>query len=427
MRILMLSDVYFPRINGVSTSIETFRAGLCAEGVATTLVAPRYPVTKSRTAAPAAAADSRTDDPDIIRLPAWRVPFDPEDRLMSWRAARALAPQLARGRYDLIHVQTPFTAHYAGLALGRHLGLPVIASYHTLFEEYLYHYLPALPREWLRGLARRFARRQCNALATVIVPSAAMAARLRDYGVETPIEILPTGIPLPRFQHGDGRRFRARHGIAPEQPVALFVGRVAHEKNIDFLLEAARQALRQCPDLLLLVTGEGPARAALERLAETLGLTANIRFLGYLDRASDLPDAYAGADLFVFASRTETQGLVLLEAMAAGLPVLALAEMGTADILAGEHGCVIGADDVAGFAAQMASLLTDGARRARLAAAARAHAAQWSAPALARRLAALYAQRLGAQRVPIDSSPLPRALDLAAPVQADLREAQPPG
>lgn len=423
MRILMLSDVYFPRINGVSTSIETFRAGLQAEGVATTLIAPRYTAKVGHTAAP---ADSRTDDPDLIRLPAWRVPFDPEDRLMSWRAALALAPQLARHRYDLIHVQTPFTAHYAGLALGRRLGLPVIASYHTLFEEYLYHYLPALPREWLRGLARRFSRRQCNDLATVIVPSGAMAARLRDYGVETPIEILPTGIPLQRFRHGDGARFRARHGIAPDRPVALFVGRVAHEKNIDFLIEAVDQARRQCPDLLLLITGEGPARAALERQAANLGLTAHVRFLGYLDRASDLPDAYAGADLFVFASRTETQGLVLLEAMAAGLPVLALAEMGTADILAGEHGCVIGADDVAGFAWQMAELLNDGARRARLAEAARAHAASWSDPVLARRLTSLYAQLAGAPRFPVSSSPLPRVLDLAASVHAGVGETRPP-
>ena len=404
MRILMISDVYFPRVNGVSTSIETFRKCLGQAGVEVTLMAPRY-------------GREETEEPlDLIRLPASAIPLDPEDRLMSYRAALARAPQLAREPYDLIHIQTPFVAHYAGVALARKLGLPAVATYHTLFEEYLYHYISFLPREWLRGLARRFSRQQCNELAGVIVPSRAMAERLTEYGVQVETEVLPTGIPLQRFAKGDRQAFRQRYGIAPERPVALFVGRVAHEKNIGFLLEAARLALEEQPELLLVITGEGPARPALERQAEQLGIAAQVLFLGYLDRERELPDTYAGADLFVFSSRTETQGLVLLEAMAAGLPVLGLAAMGTADILAPERGAVVGQDDVAGFARQMAALLGDPARLQALAAAAVPYAAEWSDQAMAHRLAAFYTQlterHRTAGRLPLPApSPLPRALN----------------
>jgi 1,2-diacylglycerol 3-alpha-glucosyltransferase len=376
MRVALLSDVYFPRVNGVSTSIETFRRELPAFGVETLLVAPAY--------------GGEPTAPDLIRLPARPVPRDPEDRLMGYRAALALEGRLREARVDLVHIQTPFVGHYAGVSLARRLGVPVLATYHTLFEEYLHHYLPLLPAGALRCLARRLSRSQCNALDCIVVPSPAMARRLADYGVTTRSEILPTGIPCAQFAGGDGTHFRRRIGIPSERPVALFVGRVAFEKNIGFLIEAVDRARTTVPDLLFLVAGEGPARAALVAEVAARGLGDTVRFLDYLDRATDLPDCYAAADLFVFASRTETQGLVLLEALAAGTPVLALAEMGTAEILAPGEGTVTSPADPADFAGLMAELLGDRPRLAALAAAGPAHAARWSDQAQAGRLALLY-------------------------------------
>jgi 1,2-diacylglycerol 3-alpha-glucosyltransferase len=376
MRVALLSDVYFPRINGVSTSIETFRRALPAFGVETLLVAPAY-------------ADEPAT-PDVIRLPARPVPRDPEDRLMSYRAALAVESQLRSAGIDLIHIQTPFVGQYAGLALARRLGVPVLATYHTLFEEYLHHYLPVLPAGILRGLARWLSRSQCNALDRVIVPSPAMARRLADYGVTTACEVLPTGIPCAQFGQGDGPRFRQAFGIPADRPVALFVGRVAFEKNIGFLIEAVDRARTRLPDLLFLIAGEGPARAALAAEVAARGLGDAVRFLDYLDRGSELPDCYAAADLFVFASRTETQGLVLLEALAAGTPVLALAEMGTTEIMAPGEGTVTSPDEPGAFATLLADLLTDRTRLATLAQAAPAHAERWSEQALAGRLARLY-------------------------------------
>ena len=330
MRVVMLSDVYFPRVNGVSTAIQTYRRALGLHGVDVRLVAPEY-------GRPCA------DDGDvwITRVPARPVPGDPEDRLVRWGRMHETVEAVVEQGCDLIHVQTPFVAHYAGCATARRYGVPLIATYHTLFEEYLKHYAPLLPAGLLRGLARRFSRRQCNALDAVIVPSRAIEHRLGEYGVTTPMHVLPTGISLSTPVEDGRETFRERHGIDPARPVALFVGRVAHEKNIDYLLDVVDLARAWVPDILLVIAGEGPARDSLRRSVAERGLQACVQFIGYMDRQSELPACYAAADVFVFASRTETQGLVLLEAMAAGLPVVALAEMGTVDILGAGRGAVV--------------------------------------------------------------------------------------
>ena len=375
MRVLMVSDVYFPRVNGVSTSIETFRRTLLAQGVEVKLVVPRY--------------GDEPEEPGIIRVAGRPVPGDREDRLLGWRAMHA-AVRAAAQDCDLIHVQTPFVAHYAGVKAARQLGLPVLATYHTLFEEYLQHYAPWLPAAWLRGQARALSRRQCNQLDAVIVPSSAMRQRLENYGVTVPLHVLPTGIPLAQFAGGDGPAFRLRQGIDPARPLALFVGRVAHEKNIGFLLAALQEARQSLPEVLLLIAGEGPAMRDLQAKTLELGLGDAVKFIGYLDRGRGLPDCYAAADIFVFASRTETQGLVLLEAMAAGLPVVALAEMGTVDILAPGRGCVVPSATPAAFGRAMADLLSQPTLWRRLAEAAPRYAAEWSDAAMAERLADCY-------------------------------------
>jgi glycosyltransferase involved in cell wall biosynthesis len=274
--------------------------------------------------------------------------------------------------------------------VARRRGLPVVATYHTLFEEYLFHYVPLVPRSLMRAAARRISRTQCDALDAVVVPSTAMRDTLERYGVRSRIEIVPTGVPLPEFSCGDGARFRAEHGIATSRPLLVYVGRVAFEKNIEFLLRVLALVRRGVPDVLLVVCGEGPALAHLKRLARKLGIEDAVRFVGYLDRATRLLDCYRAADAFVFASRTETQGLVLLEAMALGVPVVSTAVMGTRDIVAPERGAIVAGDDAADFAACVTRLLRDPPLRARLSAEGREYAGCWSASALAQRMEAFY-------------------------------------
>ena len=341
MRVLMVSDVYFPRVNGVSTSIETFRRTLSAHGVEVKLVVPRY--------------GNELYEPGIVRVAGRPVPGDREDRLVGWRAMHRAVLEAAQD-CDLIHVQTPFIAHYAGLKAARKLGLPVVATYHTLFEEYLQHYAKPIPPSWLRGQARALSRRQCNQLDAVIVPSTAMRQRLESYGVKSPMHVLPTGIPMAQFAGGSGMRFRQKFGIAESRPMALFVGRVAHEKNIGFLLEALVQARQIRPDVLLVIAGEGPAMADLRAQTTALGLQ------------------------------------VLLEAMAAGVPVIALSEMGTIDILAPARGAFSPPNDPRAFGEVLGQFLKHPESWRHLNDEAPIYAQEWTDVAMAERLARLYSE-----------------------------------
>ncbi|PKM45630.1 MAG: glycosyl transferase family 1 [Gammaproteobacteria bacterium HGW-Gammaproteobacteria-1] len=384
LRILMISDVYFPRVNGVSTSIQTFRRELHALGHEVTLIVPDYGV------------DHGDDDDGIIRIPSRQVLFDPEDRLMRRGAIIDLLPRLKAEQYDLVHIQTPFVAHYLGLRLAQELNAPVVESYHTFFEEYLFHYIPFLPRPWLRAAARRFSRWQCNSVDSVVVPSSAMLEVLRAYGVRSEAAIIPTGIELAEFSHGDGAAFRQQHGIPAGRPLLVFVGRVAFEKNIDFLLRMLVRVRQDVPEVLLVIAGQGPAVAHLRTLTERLGLQEHVRFIGYLARGGELQGCYAAGDIFVFASRTETQGLVLLEAMALGVPVVSTAVMGTRDVLHAGEGAIIAPEDEGGFAGAVTTLLRNRERREALGVAARHYAAGWAAPRLAQKLADHYADTVAA-------------------------------
>ena len=381
MRILMISDVYFPRINGVSTSTQIFRDEFRRRGHQVTLIAPHYP-------------NCTQDDEDIIRIPSRQVLFDPEDRMMRRQDVLALLPRLRAERYDLIHIQTPFVAHHLGVKLARALHLPSIETYHTFFEEYLFHYVPFVPKAWMRALARHFTRRQCNAVDSVVVPSSAMSEILTRYGVTTPMKIIPTGMELEKFQGCNGAAFRQRYAIPAERPTLVHIGRVAHEKNIGFLLHMLQVLRCSIPQILLIIAGEGPALASLRKLTSQLGLSSHVLFVGYLSRADALLDCYCAGNAFVFASRTETQGLVLLEAMALGVPVVSTAVMGTKDILEPRRGALVAQEDPLRFADTVKQLLENEFLHKRLCKEAREYVKEWSAPVMAERLLEYYRQLL---------------------------------
>ena len=381
MRILMISDVYFPRINGVSTSIKTFKNELETLGHEVTLIVPVY------------TAEQNCDpvsDPSVIRVPSRYLWLDPEDRAMRWGNIFALREQLTHKQYDILHIQTPFIAHYVGVSLAKKLNIPRVETYHTYFEEYLYHYIPFLPKSWMKYVARHYTKTQCNDLDAVIVPSTAMQEVLVNYGVATHTEVLPTGIELDKFRDGDGEKFRKAYNIPVDRPTLVFIGRVAFEKNIDFLLNVVDQVRKSIPDVLLLIAGEGPALPHLKKLANTLRLNSNVLFLGYLDRNKELLDCYASGDAFVFASNTETQGLVLLEAMALGVPVVSTAVMGTKDILAPKKGALVCNETVNEFADNIIRLLKDPTLRATLSQEALDYVKTWSSLSMAKKLLQFY-------------------------------------
>jgi glycosyltransferase involved in cell wall biosynthesis len=377
MNILMISDVYFPRINGVSTSIITFRQELLRLGHQVMLVAPDY-------------GQCSADEQHILRIPARQLPFDPEDRIMLAKNIFKQRMALRRQRFDIVHIQTPFIAHYVGVKLAKELRIPRIETYHTFFEEYFAHYIPLLPNRLLRGAARLFSRRQCNNLDGLIVPSQAMYEVLQEYRVKTPMRIIPTGINPHQFRNGKGLTFRVRHGISPTRPTLVHVGRVAFEKNIDFLLYMVEKLKQRFSDILLIIAGEGPALPHLRQLGKQLGISANLLFVGYLPRETTLADCYQAGDVFVFASRTETQGLVLLEAMSLGVPVVSTAVMGTKSLLNADCGALVAEENVADFAAKVTQILENFSLRQKLAKAGKTYARHWGTEKPAQQLLAFY-------------------------------------
>ncbi len=378
MNVCMITDVYFPRVNGVSTSIMTFRRSLKELGHTSTLVAPDY--------------GDESHDAEVVRIASRHLFMDPEDRLMKIRRIRDLTACLRRRNFDIIHIQTPFVAHVAGMRLARALDLPVVETYHTHFEEYLYHYMPLLPKRFMRLLARMLTRHQAGQVDELIVPSLAMKEVLRSYGIRTPATILPTGIEVNGFGEGDRKAFSRRYGIDPRRPVLVTVGRVALEKNIGFLLDVVAELRTRLPDVLLIIAGEGPAQARLEKRITELEIEYNVMMIGYLERGQDLWNCYAAGDLFVFASKTETQGLVLLEAMALGVPVVSTAELGTRDILCAGKGALVSKPDINDFVEKIMQILSSKSLRERLAAEGREYVNSWSAEYMAKRLIDFYSR-----------------------------------
>lgn len=321
---------------------------------------------------------------------------------MQWGALNRVLGAIPRGHIDLVHIHTPFIAHYAAARFARNNGLPCVATYHTFFEEYLHHYVPVLPRRIGRFLARSFTRSQCDDVQALIAPSDPMRDVLLEYGVSTPIHVLPTGLPADRFNPGVAERFRAEARIPAGRPLVTYVGRVAHEKNIEFLVKVFEEARKSVPEAMLVIAGEGPARESLRQLVVRLGLEKDVHFAGYLDRNTGLLDCYAAADVFVFASRTETQGLVLLEAMAQGTPVVSTAELGTRSILKAGCGALVVEEQLPAFAAAVVRVLQDGDLRKDLSERGQTYARTWSSAIMARKLADLYESlrlSLGAERV----------------------------
>lgn len=354
MRVAFFTNNYLPFRGGVTTAVETLRAGLAAGGHAAWVFAP---------GAPGAA-----DPPFVFRYPSipaptypgFAVPVPGSPRLA--RRARELRP-------DVVHAQHPFLLGVTGRRLARRLGVPLVFTYHTRYEKYA-HYVP-LPERLVGALAVRLACRFAASADLVVAPSASIAETLRARGVHGPVAVIPTGVPLDRFRPGDRAAARATLGIAPDRLVCLYVGRLDREKSVERVLDAFALVAGALPEAELILVGQGTHTAALRRHAAASPGRERVRFAGSHDQAA-LPPFYQAADLFLFASETETQGLVLAEAHACGLAAVAVRASGVEEVVVdGETGVLTkaAAQDLADAAI---GLLLDPARRAAMGAAGRA-------------------------------------------------------
>ncbi|HWP34035.1 MAG TPA: glycosyltransferase family 1 protein, partial [Thermodesulfobacteriota bacterium] len=348
MRIALVSEAIPPQTNGVVTTLGRLAAHLAGRGHELLLIGPRYRENAGR--------------PGLVDVPAVPLPFYPEMRvaLPFWRRAFAALDRFAP---DLVHVATPATLGWAAVRHARRRGYPVVSSYHTNLTAYsLYYHLGAVvPIAW------RYLRWFHNATRRTYCPTPAVQAELAARGIER-TELWPRGVDPDRFSPAHrSPALRARYGFAADDPVLLYVGRLAREKELDRLFRAYAALRPRFPGLRLLLVGDGPDRP---RLARTYG-GEGVVFAGR-QTGEALAAHYASADVFAFPSPTETFGNVVQEALASGLPVVAVAAGGVRDVVrAEETGLLADPRDPEAFGRQLARLLGDRALRARLAAAGR--------------------------------------------------------
>ena len=292
----------------------------------------------------------------------------------------------SRARIDVVHTHSPFLMGGSTRA-ARRLKLPLVFTYHTVYEEYV-HYSP-VARGLAKRLMRMISRRYCNDCDTVIVPTQAIRDLLDRYGVQTEVVVNPTGIDLSRYERLDRGFLRQKLGIPADHRILLFVGRLGKEKNVHFLIRAFSRIAQEDDRVTLVMVGGGPERVDLEQLARSLGMEQKVVFAGAM-QPGDMPTVYAGGDIFVFTSTTDTQGMVITEAMAAGLPVVAVKAYGSGNVV--DHGIngLLTSVDEAEFAAAVVALLRDASLFSRLALGTRQKAEEMSSTRCAKRLEQVY-------------------------------------
>ncbi len=380
VRVGLFTDSFKPYVSGVVRSIEVLRRGLAGRGHRVFVFAPRYP------------GDAERED-GVFRFCSLPSPTHGEFRLglpLSWR----LGDTVRRLGLDIVHVHSPFLMGWLGLRCARRHRLPLVFTYHTFYHHYV-HYFP-FARSWAARAVTAWSARFAGACDLVVAPSPGAAAFLREIGVGSPLAVVPTGVDLDLLARGNGLAFRRRHGLEGV-PLLLYVGRVAREKDLPFLLRAFGSVSAAVPAARLVVTGDGPALEEVRALAGAEGLEARVVFTGRLEGA-ELAGCYRAADVFVFPSLTETQGLVLAEAMAAGLPVVARRAAALGAVLDDGREGFLCAGDEEEFARLAALLLRDAGLRRRMGDMARRRAERFSAVEMVGRLEEYYLELLPRRR-----------------------------
>jgi phosphatidylinositol alpha 1,6-mannosyltransferase len=387
LKILFCTDTYPPQVNGVSVVTAISVRGLTERGWQCAVVAPKYPASQGSAFARDETGAHRVAAEALTVIPSAPLPVYPDIRL-SWPSIGRVHRAVAGFAPDIVHCATEFVIGRMGMREATRRSIPVTTSYHTDFARYTASY--GVP--WLREPVMRSIIRFHQRARRTFTPGGPARDDLVARGVKH-VEVWGRGVDIERF-HPSRRdaALRAKLGLA-DRFVFLHVGRLAAEKGADLILEAYRAATTRLPadSTRLVIAGEGPSRAALERDAPP-----GTVFLGFVDREHELPRLYASSDAFTFASTTETLGLVILEAMASGLPVIAAPAGGVADHLRdGVNGLAYPAGNVDAFTAAMVSLASDHTRCAALGRGARATAEGLSWEKELDRLDASYREVLG--------------------------------
>ncbi len=381
----MVTNTFTPHVGGVAHSVERFTVEYKRMGHQVLVVAPTF-------------EGEDGEDPEVVRVPAIQH-FNGSDFSVPMPIPRLVAAEVQTFDPDIVHSHHPFLLGDTALRVAAWRDIPVVFTHHTLYERYT-HYVP-VNQSRLAHFVVELTTGYCNLCDAVIAPSRSIERLLRHRGVTSPIKVIPTGIDLERFQAGDGAAFRRRRGIAANACVIGHVGRLAEEKNLAFLAAAVARFLASRAESRFLVVGEGSAQETIAGKLAERGLADRLLAVGRL-MGRELANAYAAMDVFAFASHSETQGIVLVEAMAAGVPVVAVDAPGVREVVRDrKNGRLLPHDSEEEFAAALRWVVDlDRDRRGRVAASLAATAKSYSGPVTAEKSLALYSKLIGQRPAP---------------------------
>jgi len=394
MRVAMFTDAYWPRVNGVTVSVDSFSRALVKEGHEVIIVCSSYP---QNIINPVSFQNETKADNliKIVKVPSLPNNISKEDRVAKLHKMNWVFKQLDPFNPDVVHINTEFVIGEFGIWYARTHNLPVIYTLHTMWEDYAPNYFPYVPEKIIRlvgrGVLKSFIRRAYR----VIVPTPQIDELVKTYKLKTNTFMLPTGIEITMFENNEAKSADYRKKLEESFPklkgkrLLLFAGRVAKEKNISFLLNILPDILEKHPNVALLIAGNGPDLEYYKEEARKIGIEEQCVFPGYFDR-KDLAIVYSISDVFMFPSLTDTQGLVTLEAMLSGTPVVAIGAMGTLTVMGGDNGGFMVKDDTQEFTARVLDLLGNADLHKKKSEEAKIHARSWSIEELTKKLVLFY-------------------------------------
>ncbi len=407
MNIAFFTDAYYPRINGVAVSVRSYATKLAEMGHSVCIVCCNYGDGEDKKDKNKKRSFLQDDElhPNlkIYRISSINVFVSKEDKSAKLSAWHDVKHTMDAFKPDIVHINSEFMVGYFGLIYSRHRNIASVYTFHTLWEDYVDGYIKFMPVYPAKKIAKEFIKFYLKRANVLIAPTVNIANVIKSYGIERDAKILPTGIP----QALDVKKLNVRplffnqlHTLLPrvqKKHVLLYVGRVVKEKNLDFLFPVLAEVKKTFKDTVLVFVGGGPELDNLKEKAKKTGYARDIVFAGYRSR-EELAYFYSVTDVFVFPSKTETQGLVTLEAMMAGVPVVAIGERGTLDVMKGDNGGFMVKEDVNEFSQRVLELLKDKELYAEKSQEAKKWASQWSLDTLTEKLVTYYEEALAIRK-----------------------------
>jgi len=312
MNIGIFTDTYYPQVSGVVTSTMILRNELISLGHSVTIITVTHPDVE--------------EQEGIMRLPSLPFFLLPSQRV-GMIYSRKIMNKIKKLDLDIIHTQTEFSIGLFGRIVAKRLDIPVVHTYHTMYEDYIHYVSRGIMLKPASQFAKKVSKLYCRDCSAIIVPTIKVKDALQHYGLQRHIDVIPTGVNIEPFKRSNYnaqliKDEKKSFGINENELVILFIGRIAKEKSIDVIINSMKELTKKVKNCKLLIVGDGPERENLEDLTRNLGIEKYVVFTGEKPWA-EIGKYYQMGDVFVGASLTETQGLTFTEAMAAQIPVVA--------------------------------------------------------------------------------------------------------